>query len=196
MRVAISQPEHFPYLGFFQKMACVDLFILLDHVKFQGPGSFQVRNWFYNGAKEKEWFGVPVQGGSKQLPIDQVRLAADTGWRAKLKRKLEQRFPEHAIWPLYQDEENLAALNIASILYCRERLQLTHIPLLRSSQLSSRGTKSALVAQLCHEVGATHYVCGPGARSYLDERCFKDLTLELFEPHVPDYQSALAHIKP
>ena len=33
MIVSIHQPEHFPYLGFFQKMQESDLFIILDNVK-------------------------------------------------------------------------------------------------------------------------------------------------------------------
>ena len=44
MKVAIHQPEHFPYMGFFQKMEAADLFVILDDAKFQGKRHWQNRN--------------------------------------------------------------------------------------------------------------------------------------------------------
>ena len=35
MIVAIQQPEHLPWIDFFNKMAQVDLFVLLDNVQFK-----------------------------------------------------------------------------------------------------------------------------------------------------------------
>ena len=69
MKVAIHQPEHFPYLGFFQKMKKSDLFIILDDVEFQGRRSFQVRNKFLNSNNVEEWFTIQVEKGatSKQI---------------------------------------------------------------------------------------------------------------------------------
>ena len=34
MKIAIHQPEHFPYMGFFQKMEKADMFIILDDVQY------------------------------------------------------------------------------------------------------------------------------------------------------------------
>ena len=35
MKVAIHQPEHFPYLGFFEKMKQADLFVILDDEQYK-----------------------------------------------------------------------------------------------------------------------------------------------------------------
>ena len=35
MIVTIHQPEHFPYMGYFQKMKNSDIFVVLDDVKFK-----------------------------------------------------------------------------------------------------------------------------------------------------------------
>ena len=43
MKITIHQPEHFPYLGFFQKMQEADLFVILDDVQFTKE-NFQNRN--------------------------------------------------------------------------------------------------------------------------------------------------------
>ena len=34
MKIAIHQPEHFPYMGYFQKIKMADLFIILDDVQY------------------------------------------------------------------------------------------------------------------------------------------------------------------
>ena len=47
MVVTIHQPEHFPYGGFFQKMAASDLFIILDNVNYR-KNYYQNRNKLLN----------------------------------------------------------------------------------------------------------------------------------------------------
>ena len=59
MKITIHQPEHFPYMGFFQKMKEADLFVVLDNVKFR-KNYFQNRNKFKNKNDMDEWFGVSV----------------------------------------------------------------------------------------------------------------------------------------
>ena len=60
MKVTIHQPEHFPYMGFFQKMEQSDLFVILDDVQFT-KGNFQNRNKFVNKNNIEEWFGVQIE---------------------------------------------------------------------------------------------------------------------------------------
>ena len=58
MNVAIQQPEHIPWVGFFNKMAKCDLFVYLDNVQFK-------KRYFENRNKIKDskkiiWLTVPV----------------------------------------------------------------------------------------------------------------------------------------
>ena len=66
MIVSIHQPEHFPYLGYFQKMADTDAFVLLDNVNYR-KNYFQNRNRFMNKNGVEEWFTIPV-------PKDSVKI--------------------------------------------------------------------------------------------------------------------------
>lgn len=198
MIVAISQPEHFPYLGFFQKMAACDLFIFLDDVPFQGAGSFQCRNRLQNPNGLAEWFGAPVARGSRRRSLGEVEVSPDTGWRAKLSRKLDFHIQDAALRAEVAhayDSEALCTINLRSIALLAARLDI-HTPTLRSSALGVTGAKTARVVNLCLAAGATTYLSGPGARGYLDAQAFEDagLALRFFSPDVPDHLSALAHV--
>ena len=131
MIVAISQPEHFPYLGYFQKMAAADCFVLLDCVQFQGTASFQTRNWFLNTQGNKELFTVPVQKGASSQKIYEVRVAPGERWRKRLVRKLRYNLGRDLSEIYLNNTPKLADINIASIRYCAERLEIT-TPLVRS----------------------------------------------------------------
>ncbi len=52
------------------------------------------------------------------------------------------------------------------------------------------GTKTERLINVLSEVGATHYLSGPSARSYLQEECFTaaGISLEWMEYDYPAYQ--------
>src|ERR1051325_6353530 len=79
MLVARHQPEHMPWLGFFEKLLSADLFVLLDDVQFS-RGDFQNRNRV-KGQGGAQWLTVPVAPKFPQA-INEVEIAGD-GWRAK-----------------------------------------------------------------------------------------------------------------
>ena len=63
MIVAIQQPEHLPWIGFFNKMIQCDLFVYLDNVQFK-------RRYFENRNRIKtndgiKWHTVPVNSKGK-----------------------------------------------------------------------------------------------------------------------------------
>ena len=62
MKVTIHQPEHFPYMGFFEKMAMADLFVVLDDVQYK-KNNWQNRNKFLNKNGVEEFFGVEDDAG-------------------------------------------------------------------------------------------------------------------------------------
>ncbi len=197
MRIAISQPEHFPYRGFFDKVAAVDLFVLLDCVAFQGKGSFQARNWFHNTQGRKEWFTLHLPRGTHGLRIDEVPLLDGDVWRTRYARKLEHNLGARLPFDPREllDTDRLVDVNVRGTELCCQALGI-QTPMIRSSTLAVTGKKSVRVANICRALGASTYVSGPGARAYLDPSAFGDIALEFFTPRVPDYQTTLAHLEP
>ena len=59
MIVTIHQPEHLPWLGFFDKIRQADVWVSLDHVQYR-KNYFQHRNRI-RGDRGAIWLTVPVE---------------------------------------------------------------------------------------------------------------------------------------
>ena len=191
MVVSIHQPEHFPYLGFFQKMEESDLFIILDDVKFK-KNNFQNRNRFLNGGGREEWFTVPVEKRANSKLIKDVLVSEDFGWKKKLIKQMKLNFG-YDLDNVYESEY-IKDINMNSIKFCRKRLNIT-TPMIFSSDLDISGSKSELLVNLCKEVGATTYLSGKGGLDYLDMEIFNGINIKIFESKVDNYYTTLSYLK-
>jgi hypothetical protein len=191
MVVSIHQPEHFPYLGFFQKMKESDLFIILDDVKFK-KNNFQNRNRFLNSSGEEEWFTVPVEKKANSKLIKDVLVSEDFGWKKKLIKQMKLNF-DYDFSNIYENEY-IKDINMNSIRFCRKELDIT-TPMIYSSDLEADGSKSELLYNLCKEVGAVTYLSGQGGLDYLDMDIFNGMNLKVFEPKVDNYYTTLSYLR-
>ncbi|CAM3772138.1 WbqC family protein [Mesobacillus zeae] len=193
MKIAISQPEHFPYMGYFQKMSQADAFVILDDVQFSGPRSYQNRNKFINAAGEEEWFTVPVEKNSFYKLIKDVNTAPDFGWRKKLLKKIDYHFSMDL-----QDvfiPEKLVDINMNSINICKKAFGI-HTPLFFSSEIPTTGNKNELLISICKYFQADTYVSGEGAKNYLDVNEFNKEGIDVIflKPMLSNYDSSIIHL--
>ena len=117
MKIGIMQPYFFPYMGYFQLINAVDLYVNLDHVSFM-KRSYMVRNTLKNNTP----INVPVSQGSQNKSCTEVKVLVDDKWFNKFKRTLEVLYKKE---PYYNQvineiiipwEENILTLpRIASI---------------------------------------------------------------------------------
>jgi hypothetical protein len=79
MKVFVHQPEYIPWLGFFDKLARCDTYVIYDDAQYQ-HGSFHNRNRIRtpNGW---EWLTVPIIHGHPQI-IKEVKISGEQ-WRVK-----------------------------------------------------------------------------------------------------------------
>ena len=189
MVITIHQPEHFPYEGFFQKMEASELFIILDNVNYR-KNYFQNRNKLLNNNDVEEWFTIQVEKGATSKHIKDVKVV-DGPWRKKIVKKLEQNLGVNLEHIYSQDK--LIDINIQSIEYCREILNIT-TPMIYASKLDVEGTKSELLANLVKRMNGTTYLSGPSGKDYLDMNYFKNIEVKYFEPKVDNYYSTLYNI--
>ncbi len=183
MLVAIHQPEHLPWLGFFEKMQRADLFVLLDDVQFS-KGDFQNRNRV-KGSAGVQWLTVPVVHKFPQK-INDVEIAGDD-WRQKHWKTLVScysRSPHfEKLVPVFEEFygrqwKKLGELNVSAI-QLLARLLHVEKKIVLSSELNVAGQKSDLILNICKQVGATAHYSGVMGGAYLERESFRQAGIEI-----------------
>jgi len=187
MKIAIHQPEHFPYLGFFEKMKSVDLFVILDDVQFV-KGNWHNRNRFINKNGEWEYFGVQVEKDAYKKRICDVKIV-DGNWRKKVVKKIQQNFSIDM--QKYYEGNSLLSTNIESIKWGMDKLNIS-TPLVYSSELNVDSKNTERIIDICKILKADTYLSGLGAKDYLQEELFTEIELEYFNKKITNFESVIA----
>ena len=183
MNVAIQQPEHIPWIGFFNKMAQCDLFVYLDNVQFK-KRYFENRNKIM-GKAEILWLTVPVASkGLYTQKLCDVQIDYGQAWQKKYKGRLEHAYGKHPFWndlkeivcpPLEKSFEKLADFNLALIDNIREYLEIDTPTTLASEMICEDLRGSDLILEICVRSKAKLYTSGPDGINYLElEKFLKD----------------------
>lgn len=195
--VAIHQPTFFPWLGFFDKVARSDVFIVLDHVQFpkSRPGSWLNRvRLLVNG--EAQWVTMPVQRGFEGVRrIDQILIDDRSPWRRKLLQLLRTNYGRAACFrdtfpvvePLVlHPAERLVDYNSHAFTAIARQLGLPTHHIVHSAALDVDGKATELLIALVRCVGGTTYLSGDGAGGYQEDARFDEAGLPLtFQSFVP-----------
>ena len=72
MRIAIMQPYFFPYIGYFQLINAVDIFVIFDDVNFIKQGWINRNNILING--EKHLITLALKGASSFKFINEIEV--------------------------------------------------------------------------------------------------------------------------
>jgi hypothetical protein len=75
VKIAIMQPYFFPYVGYFQLIAAVDVFVVYDNIKYVKSGWINRNRILCNGAAVP--FSLPLKGASDQLDVREREIAVD-----------------------------------------------------------------------------------------------------------------------
>ena len=189
--MAIHQPNFLPWLGWFDKLARADVFVLLDHVQFPrtSKGTYVNRVKLLVEGKDA-WATAPIVRASGSVQrIDEVRVDDAQPWRRKLLRTIEhnyRRAPEfEAVFTVVRDllehpTDRLAELNEHSVRRIARELELDESKFVRSSSLGATSNATDLLIELTKAVGGTTYLAGGLAGStYQEDEKFEQAGIEL-----------------
>ncbi len=182
--VAIVQSSYIPWKGYFDLIALADEFILLDEVQYT------TRDWRNrNRIKNRDglqWLTIPVRGPHRRR-IDEIEVV-DGEWAAEHWRSLRHSYAEASYFDVHADriedlygdapERSLSAINRHFIRALCETLEI-HTPIRMSTDYAVTGTKTIKLLNLCLAAGATRYLSGPAAQSYLDTALFEAEGIEV-----------------
>lgn len=199
MIITIHQPEHLPWLGFFNKLAKAELFVILDHVQYE-KNYFQSRNKII-GTNGPQWLCIPViTKGHMDGSIANTEISLMGGnarWKEKYLQTIRQSYGKYPffseVYPVIetvynQDSMLLCDYNIGIIKAFSEKLGFTP-EFVRSKDLNVSGLKSDLILDICKVTNATTYIAGPSGRDYLDMQSFADAGIKVVfnDFHHPSY---------
>jgi hypothetical protein len=181
--VAIHQPNFFPWLGFFHKIAHCDEFIVLDHVTNNPRQGIWTRRVKLIIHETERWWSVPLvkPKGQHVQPINEMRV--NTSDPALLEKQRESLHRSYKKAPFYEEvaaivdaffavEEPLIALrNTRCITTLCQRLGID-TPFVLSSDMSYTVTAAELMLELTYLRNGDCYYCGGGADGYMDQALF------------------------
>ncbi len=179
MKLAAHQPQYLPWLGYFDKMDRVDLFVLLDTVQYR-KSEWQNRNRIRT-AEGWQWLTVPVHFRFP-MTIREVRIDDAASWRRKHREALRIQYARaglrEEVLPaldtlLGQPFADLAALNTRAVKLLAGLLGV-RTPILLASDLDALpdGADERLIA-LCRRFGCSTYLSGAGGRGYMDLEAYR-----------------------
>jgi hypothetical protein len=204
MRVGIIQSNYIPWKGYFDFIDSVDLFIFHDDVQYT-KGDWRNRNKIKtrNGTK---WLTVPVHYRHKDQLICDTEIDYSTDWQNSHLNQLTENYAkaphfEEVIGLMreafFYPETYLSDLNTKLIDSICKYLGIT-TRLAFSTDYGLSGHKTERLMQLLTRVGATTYVSGPAAKSYLDEKQFhtNGINLEYMKYDIRPYKQLYGEFNP
>jgi len=177
VKVAIHQPQYFPWPPYVHKVMSADIFVYLDTVQFSKNG-LQNRNQIKT-AQGPLWLTVPVKhqlGRSIYETEIAEHRAIEKHWKtvaASYGRTAGfERWGNELQALLTTKPGSLADIAIASTEWMLEKLKVQAKRMRASEIPEASGHASELVASICDALGGTEYLTGTGALAYLNPRDF------------------------
>ena len=199
MNVVILQPSYIPWRGYFDQIRRADLFVFYDDVQYDKHG-WRNRNQIKT-AHGKKWLTIPVnsKGVTSGIPSRDVRIDWSKPWADTHLKSLTTSYSKAPYFKeylpllesLYQRrDECLADFTIASSIAFAQALGFTSTRFTRSSEMPDlEGRRTDRVIHILKRVGATHYICGPSASSYMEPEKFEEagIPFEYMQYNYPEY---------
>ena len=169
-----------PWLGFFDKVAQADLFCNFDAVQFS------TKDWttrqYIKTREGPLLLSVPVFSKNHMAQrLCDIEIVPGR-WTRKHMRSIELAyrkapyFEQHyagvgAILDLYAEGGLLNEMNLDLLRYFFRALGM-QVPIVNASDYAFQGEKSALVLDMCRQLGATEYIFGGEGENYADKESF------------------------
>jgi hypothetical protein len=205
VKVAIHQPQYFPWPPYVHKIMAADIFVYLDTVQFNKNG-LQNRNQIKT-SQGALWITVPVKH-KLGLTIRETEVA-DLKATGKHWKTLQanyahaegfNRWREELATFFDSTETSLAKLAIDSTEWMLAKLNVKTKRVFASELSETEGQASQLVASICKELKATTYLTGSGALDYLDLNDFKaidcNVMVQQWQPLSYEQQNRAADFVP
>ena len=176
------QPYFFPYIGYFQLIKSVDVYVNLDHVSFM-KRSYMTRNTL----KDKTQFNIPVYNGSQNKKCSEVYVNFENNYNKKILNKIHHLYSKSEYYeniiphiePLFDEKKiTISEFNINTINKICKLLDIK-TKIINSSNDYTTLKKADGLIEISKKVGGTDYVNAIGGQKLYDKTYFKKNDLNL-----------------
>jgi len=192
MIVSIHQPNYLPWLGFFNKMARSDVFVIFDDVQLVRGKSYVTRNKVKtaNGA---QWLTVPAKGKGELAPIMDTLIAQDGRWQKKHWKTIQLSYKKAPYFDKYEAQfsqiygaswEKVSDLNVSLIKVIKDMMGIK-ATLILSSEMNIEASGTEKIMSIVRELKADQYITGEGegSKRYIIEDEFNKNNIGLIYQH-------------
>tara|TARA_X000000368_G_scaffold414430_1_gene404272 strand:+ start:226 stop:939 length:714 start_codon:yes stop_codon:yes gene_type:complete len=180
MNLSAHQPNFFPWLGYFVKVAISDIHVILDDVEFS-KNNWINRNIIDTG--KESYLTIPVSKSDTSKPINQVRLGQEYKFSInKIIKTLDYQYKKSDSLTFIKDllceskDKNFIFLSELNLFYLTNVFKFFEISTSISKKsdlnLGTNLNPSTLLSELCKKYECSNYISGVGSKSYIDESQF------------------------
>ncbi len=201
MICAIHQPNFFPWMGYFNKIARADVFVFLNQVDYEKSGHSMQCYTNRVGIMEKgkaSWIHCPVIREHGSQRICNVRINNKNDWKSELKRRIKTSYKNadyyqevsSYIFDLIDIEADcISDYNITVIESLVKKLDLA-TKIVKQSDLNTVMHSTSLLIEITKAVKCDSYIYGGGGSKYQDESLFQENMIKLISQNykMPLYQ--------
>ena len=205
--IAIMQPYLFPYIGYFQLLNSVDLFVLYDDVQYI-KGGWINRNKIFDKNGDS-YLTFPVKKDSTYLNINQRYFSIMTEpEKNKILRRIEATYRDAPYFDvvssiierfLSHENKNVAEAIYFSLETIQQYLGLAFNCVFSSQLPESQGPKGLeRVLRICKILDANVYINSPGGQSLYSKEEFQDhgISLHFIKPGPISYKQSTPEFVP
>lgn len=179
------QPYLLPYLGYFQLINAVDVFVIYDDVNYIKQGWINRNRILVNGSEHK--FNIPLKGGGSQNKrINEIEIEGNL---SKLLKTIEQAYkkaPYFAeVYPLFTNILSYKEANLAKYLTNSLNSVISYLDIQVSVLISSEIQKDISlkgidkIIDICKQLKATNYINAIGGQELYSKEFFAENGINL-----------------
>lgn len=183
-KLAILQPSYIPWMGYFEQIIHVDIFVFYDDVQY-------TKNDWRNRNKIKAhnsdiWLTVPIKEPIHKK-INEVIIDDTKNWRIKHLKTIQQFYNKSNyfkdIYPLLENNinSNISSISVLSINIIKDLSKYLDLntKFYLSSELNISGDKNNRLINICRYFNINNYYSGLAAKNYIDADIFKNNNINI-----------------
>ncbi len=199
MKIAIMQPYFFPYLGYFDLINNVDLFIVFDSVQHIRRGWIHRNRVLHQNGNDWQYIIAPTEKAHQKASILDIRIIDALPWQERILSQLTHYrnaapYAEQTIKfvseCLIKDEPSLSRLNTQILKRCTNLLGIKfHYQFCSDLKIKMDPERSAeeRILDLCEFLGAKEYINLSGGTDLYHPKAFESRNIKLTFRSLPTF---------